>query len=141
MPQPAACRQRRSDCRNWPARYRGTWSDARADFYHRAFGQHARAGLDPDIHQIGVGPTHDGEMAARNAIVLGAPYQREVRDLVEDAKAGLQSAALASGGDYLLNWALEHRERINGRIRRELSTSQIAIFEAVGQILVKTEVR
>jgi hypothetical protein len=76
-------------------------SDARAHFYRAAFVQHARAGLDPDIHQVGLAPTPEGEAAARAAEILGRNYKMDFVDLVGDAQAGLQSAALTGGGDYL----------------------------------------
>jgi len=77
---------------------------------------------------------------------MGRSYDLDFRDLVEDARAALQSAGLAeasSGPDapYLQNWATEHGQRIAARANRELSDSQIAIFEAVGQILIKPELR
>ena len=118
-------------------------SDARASFFRQAFRQHE---LDPELHQVGLGPTPEAEAAARDAQILGRSYDLDFRDLVEDARAGLQSAALAeqsSGPDapYLQNWAAEHQQRITARVQGELSNSQIAIFEAVGQILVKPEFR
>jgi hypothetical protein len=118
-------------------------SDARAAFYRRSFGAHE---IDPEVHQIGLGPTPEGENAARNSTIFGRSYDLDFRDLVEDARAALQSAGLAeqsSGPDapYLLNWAVEHGERITARALGELSNSQIAIFEAVGQILIKPEFR
>jgi hypothetical protein len=118
-------------------------SDARGHFYRSAFRAHE---IDPEIHQTGLGPSQDGEQAARNSPILGRSYDLDFRDLVEDARAALQSAGLAeqsSGPDapYLENWAEEHRQRITARVQGELSNSQIAIFEAVGQILVKPEFR
>jgi hypothetical protein len=116
-------------------------SDARASFYRSSFAEHARAGLDPDVHQLGVGPTPEGEAAARRATIMNRSIVFDLVDLVSDAEAGLQSATLAGGGDYLETWAGEHRDRIESRVRRELSDSQIAIFHAVGTILVKPEFR
>jgi hypothetical protein len=118
-------------------------SDARAAFYQRSFGAHE---IDPAVHQLGLGPTAEGETVARDARILGRSYDLDFRDLVEDARAALQSAGLAeqsSGPDapYLENWAAEHRDRITARVAGELSNSQIAIFEAVGQILIKPELR
>jgi hypothetical protein len=120
-----------------------TVSDARGHFYRSSFRAHE---IDPEIHQTGLGPTQDGEQAARNSPILGRSYDLDFRDLVEDARAALQSAGLAeqsSGPDapYLENWAEEHRQRITARVAGELSNSQIAIFEAVGQILIKPELR
>ena len=62
-------------------------------------------------------------------------------DGVADADAGLQTATLAGGGDHFDNWAAEQRGRLAARVRGELSNSQIAIFNAVGQILVRPEFR
>jgi hypothetical protein len=115
--------------------------DARAHFYRAAFQQHARGDLAPDVHQVGLGPTAEGEAAARQVEIKGHNYTIDLVDIVGDAQTGLQSAALAGGGDYLDAWAGENRDRLVGRIRWELSDSQIAIFEAVGQILIKPELR
>ena len=116
----------------------------RGTFFRQAFRQHQP--LDLELHQVGLGPTAEAEAAARDARILGRSYDLDFRDLVEDAKAALQSAALAeqsSGPDvpYLQNWAAEHGQRITARVHGELSNSQIAIFEAVGQILIKPEYR
>jgi hypothetical protein len=116
-------------------------SDARGHFYRESFNQHQRAGLDPDIHELSVGPTHDGELAARNTPILGRPYDRDLLDLVEDADRALTSATLAGGGEFLTNWSTTHRDRLVGRANRELSDAQMAIFEAVGEVLVKPELR
>jgi hypothetical protein len=118
-------------------------ANARGYFYRRAFVQHPR---DPAVHRLDLGPDADGEHAVRTLPILGRSYVHEIDDLIQDARAGLQSAALAeesSGPDapYLENWAAEHAERITARVHGELSNSQIAIFEAVGQILVRPEFR
>ena len=132
-------------------------SDARAAFYRQAFRQH-QAALDPDVHQLGLGPTHEGERAARTVAILGRNYFADITDLVEDARASLTSAALADqggdlhhflpheggggyGGSYLESWAQNNRDRLAGLTARNLSDAQIAIFEAVGQILIKPELR
>jgi hypothetical protein len=115
--------------------------DARSHFYRSAFVAHRRNGLDPAIHDTAMAPTPEGEAASRSAEVLGRNYVHDVLDLVSDAQAGLQSATLAGGREYLDGWAREHRDRIESRARSELSNSQIAIFEAVRQILVKPEFR
>lgn len=118
-------------------------ADARAAFYRSAFQQHTRAGLDPDIHQVGLGPDHEGEQSARSAPILGRRFGSDMMDVVEDAIAAMTSAALAdqSGGSFLQSWADQTRDRVASLTARELSTAQIAIFEAVGQILIKPELR
>ena len=113
----------------------------RPDFYRAAFAQHRGAGLNPDVHQTDLAPTPEGESAARRTTVLGRDYALDLTDLVSDAEAALTSASLAGGGDFLEAWAAENGGRLSSRVRSELSTSQIAIFEAVGQILVKPELR
>jgi hypothetical protein len=113
--------------------------DARSQFYHAAFGQHDRQ--NPELHQVGLGPDAGGERAAREARILGRDYGADITDLVEDANTALQSAALAGGGDFLASWATEHVQRISSRVHGELSNSQIALFEAVGQILITPEFR
>jgi hypothetical protein len=119
-------------------------SDARASFYRQAFRQHQP--LDPDVHQLGLGPDHQGEAAARSAAILDRSYHAELLDVISDAQASLTSAALAdqsgtAGGSFLQSWTDQNRDRLIGLTARQLSDAQIAIFEAVGQILVKPELR
>jgi hypothetical protein len=116
-------------------------SDSRASFYRQSFARHARAGLDPDVHQVGMGPTPEGEAAVRNATIMNRDIAFDLVDMVSDAEAALQSAALAGGGEYLDGWAATTRDRIAARVRTELSDSQMAIYSAVGDILVKPELR
>jgi hypothetical protein len=122
-------------------------SDAKASFYRQAFQQHSRAGLDPEIHQLGLGPDQYGETAARVTPILGSTYANQALDAMADVEAALTSATLADqaggpgGGSFLQNWADQHRDRLVSLTARELSTAQIAIFEAVGQILIKPELR
>jgi hypothetical protein len=119
-------------------------SDGKASFYRQAFQQHTRAGLDPDVHQLGLGPDHHGEQAARQTAILGWKHTDELLDVISDAQASLTLAALAEqsgGGPFLQSWADQQRDRLAGLTARQLSDAQIAIFEAVGQILVKPELR
>jgi len=118
-------------------------SDGRAAFYRQAFRQHP---IDPDVHQLGLGPDHHGELAARSAQILGRHYRDELLDLVSEAQASLTSAALADetglhDGSFLASWQQQHRNRLAAVTAAQLSNAQIAIFEAVGQILVKPELR
>ena len=117
----------------------GHISDARGAFYRDAFRQHRP--LDPAVHLVDMRGSPHGEAAARSARILGRSYDLDIRDLIEDAKAGLQTAMMADGGHWLANWATDHAERIAARAVGELSDSQIAIFEAVGQVLVRPELR
>ena len=36
---------------------------------------------------------------------MGRSYTHDITDIMGDAEAGLQSAVLAGGGDYLENWS------------------------------------
>jgi hypothetical protein len=116
-------------------------SDARAHFYCTSFHDHRRAGLDPDVHDLTMAATPEGEAVARQATILRSDVVFDLVDMVSDAEAALQSATLAGGGEYLDSWASATRDRLDSRVRRELSDSQIVIFEAVGQILIKPELR
>jgi hypothetical protein len=116
-------------------------ADTRGHFYRAAFALHRRNGLDPAIHRTDLAPDPEGEAVVRRAEVLGRNYVADFLDIVSDADAGLESAVLAGGGDYLDAWEDEHRDRLTGRATAELSNSQMAIFEAVGQILLKPELR
>ena len=50
-------------------------------------------------------PTPDGEAAAPRATILGSNIVFDLVDIVSDAEAGLQSATLAGGGEFLESWA------------------------------------
>jgi hypothetical protein len=122
-------------------------SDARASFYHSAFHAHRSRGLSPATHDLSIGPHPAGEAVVRGTPLFGRDHYDDLGDVLEDAKAALQSAALASGqpaaepSSWLENWRTDQAERIGGTMHRMLSDSQIGIFEAVGQILVKPEFR
>jgi hypothetical protein len=116
-------------------------ADARGHFYGAAFDRHRRDGLDPAIHDTTPAPTPEGEAAARNAQVLGRNYVNDVLDLVSDTGAGLDSAVLAGGGEFLDGWEIDHRQALTARVHSELSNSQTAIFEAVKHILVMPQFR
>jgi hypothetical protein len=122
-------------------------SDARASFYHSAFHLHRQRGLSPDTHDLSIGPHPAGEAVARGTPLFGRDLYDDLGDQLEDAKAALQSATLASGepaaepSTWLESWRADQAERIGGTMHRMLSDSRIAIFEAVGQILVKPEFR
>ena len=121
----------------------GHVADAKGHFYRQAFQQHSRAGLDPAVHQLDLGPDQVGEQAARQAAILGWKHADQLLDVISDAQASLTSAALAdqNGGSFLGGWAEQHRDRLAALTARQLSDAQIAIFEAVGQILIRPELR
>ncbi len=113
--------------------------EARGAFYRAAFGQHARAGLDPEVHQLGLQPDHSGEAAARAARILGRSFPADLRGLIRGAAGGLLS--VGTGDDDARMWRLVQAKRLTDLARRELSDSQVAIHQAIGQILIKPELR
>ena len=123
-------------------------SEARGTFYRRAFAHHRRD-LDPEIHQVDLGPTAEGEDVARQARILGRDFGTDVAELLKQAGAHL---ALASAEVRRRNrshtqamaldtWFATNRDRLTSRARRELSNSQMALHHAIGHLLLKPELR
>jgi len=128
----------------------GALQDARGHFYRRAFALHRQAGLDPAVHQAELQPTSEGEQVARDAKIFGRTLQLDITGLIADSVAALTSVVLAANdprtvahvrGNLLGNWQGEQHRRLDGYSRRELSDAQIAIFNAVGRILVLPNLR
>lgn len=116
-------------------------SDARRLFYHASFNAHRSAGLDPTIHQLDVGPTPDGEQAASSVPILGRSFSRDVLDLAADTMMSLDSAVFAGDPEFVEAWHGQQPERFKRRAAAELSDAQIALYESIGQLLVKPELR
>jgi len=114
-----------------------TLSDARAGFYRQAFDLH-RLDWDPDVHQD-VYPDPDGETAARTAQIAGIDQARDLNKLVESAKQELRTTVAATLP--LAAWEHRHRDAISSRIKRHLNDAQVALHEAVGQVLIKPHLR
>jgi len=124
--------------------------DARGHFYRRSFALHRKAGLDPAVHQVELQPTAEGESAARNAKIFQRDLALDIDDLVNDSAASLTSTMLAANdprtighvrGNIFGNWQAEQHRALDGHSRRELSTAQIAIHEAIARILIRPELR
>lgn len=112
-------------------------SDARAGFYQQAFDLH-RLDWDPEVHRD-VYPDPDGEDAARHKMIGNLDQHRDIHRLIEEAKQGLRtrvSAALPLG-----TWEGQHRDAIGARIKRHLNDAQVALHEAVGQVLIQPHLR
>jgi hypothetical protein len=114
---------------------------ARRTLYHHAWHIHLAAGLDPSIHQLDQGPTLEGAQAAGTVEILGRSFPRDAWDLNADAIAGLDSAVLAGGGPFLESWHGDTAASLADRAAQEIGTAQHAIFEAVGQLLLKPAMR
>ena len=110
--------------------------DARAAFYHDAFPVHA----DPAIHRTDAGPSLEGERIARTAAIAGRDQQAELLGAVGMAAAELPAAAQA-GGEALTLWEARHRDAVTRHMRTALSDSQMALYHAVGRVLVRPELR
>lgn len=119
--------------------------DARAEFYRRAFDAHR----DPDIHRTDVGPSEDGERAARDAQIGG-------QDLWLEAARWATAAARELSGAYAAArtlpdeatrtaafsaWEARHRDAIRHWSRTALSDAQMALHNVVGHILVRPEMK
>jgi hypothetical protein len=124
--------------------------DARGAFYRRSFALHRQAGLDPTIHQTELQPTPEGEKVARDAQIFGRNADLDLAGLVEDSSTALQSAYLSAADDRTPRaaaqalwsaWENDQHERLMGFAERELSDAQIAIYNAIGRILVRPELR
>jgi hypothetical protein len=127
----------------------GLLSRARTAFYRDAFSLHRLYGLDPASHDLSMGPTPEGERAARTAPIAGVDQVAQLRHLIEGAREGLQLVAAtdrpsdgaAIRGARWGNWERSNADEIKAGIRAALSNAQIALFEAVGHLLVKPELR
>jgi hypothetical protein len=113
--------------------------DARADFYHRSFAAHAKRGLDPRIHRTDIGPTKEGEAAARDARILGRHLPTDLGEMASKAKSLLRLAEY--GEDGLATWVKVHRASFRAFAERSLTDSRTAINHAVGRVLIKPELR
>jgi hypothetical protein len=123
--------------------------EARVRFYHEAFAHH-RNRLDPDVHQVDLRPDFHGDQAVRHAPILGRWLDSDVVDLIKDCEASLTTAALASADSrtppatrraLYSTWHSQQHEHLTAYANRQLSDSQIAIYEAVGHLLVRPELR
>ena len=124
--------------------------EARGHFYRRSFALHRQVGLDPTVHQVELQPTAEGERAVRGATIFGRNLPLDIRDLVADSAASLTSTTLAANDPRTpahqaaalwSTWQAEQQRRLVGHARRELSDAQIAIFNAVGRILIRPDLR
>lgn len=114
--------------------------DARATFYRTAFDAQKRA-IGPE-HRSDVVADARGERAARTATIGRTDHYAEIATAISDAAAGLR-LVVATGYDAtaLQLWEGTHRDRIGTAVDAALTDSQIAIFEAVGRLLIRPDLR
>ena len=91
--------------------------DARAISTGRPSASTAAAASTPTSTSSGWHRPRKGRRRRDGRPIMGRDYTIDLVDLVGDAQAGLQSAALAGGGEYLDAWQLGHRDRLVGRVR------------------------
>jgi len=127
----------------------GLLSRARTEFFRDAFRLHRLTGLDPASHDLAMGPTPEGEKFARTAPISGVDQVAQLRHLIEGARDGLGLVASTdrpTDGAAIRDarwgtWERANADEINSAIRVALSDAQITLFELVGHLLVKPELR
>ena len=127
MPQLATCRRPKPGCRNCTVHWPGMSPMPGAISTARPSASTSRP-WTRRCTSSGWGRRPTGKRRRRDAQIMGRSYDVDFRDLVEDARAALQSAGLAeqsSGPDapYLQNWATEHAAADHGPGEPELSDS------------------
>jgi hypothetical protein len=116
--------------------------NARGTFLRDSFNLHPR---DPAIHNMDVGPTDEAIRAAREAPIAGHDVNKEIDMLIQAARTELANIANRSSAGpqeriaALGTWQDRHRSAIKSYIVTALSDSQMALFHAVGHLLVKPE--
>ena len=119
---------------------------ARGEFYMKAFTTQMLV-LDPSILIKGVGPTREGEYAARVAAIAGVDQASTISAAVEKARRELMLAEAtlhhreAMRPAVFAQWEIKHSKSINSVTSMALGTSQVALFHAVGQLMVRPEIR
>lgn len=111
--------------------------DARGDFYRRAWVDHRRAVFNQGILRTDLGPTEEGEIAARGVRVLGRDLGGDLRQLVTEARASLRLAGKDDGARHL--WASTYKNRMRRHVDRELLDSRTALYHAVGFLLISRD--
>ena len=118
---------------------------ARAEFYTKAFTTQL-AVLDRSLLIPGIGPTQEGEYAARLAPIKGVDQASMISASVEKARRELGLAMASSYGRtgellVFVQWEKRHNRSINSTTSMALGTSQVALFHAVGQLMIRPEIR
>jgi hypothetical protein len=119
---------------------------ARQEFYTQAFpAQWSR--LDPEIVDPEKGPTEEGLEQATSFPILNSDQASDLALAVERARKELMLAAGAYAQEILMrplayaNWERTHRDAITIAAIMALSNAQVALFQAVGRLLIKKELR
>jgi hypothetical protein len=117
---------------------------ARREYYRDAFPTVA-ADLPPELLDSTVTPSAEGPDSAATAPITVSDQAKMIKTAVDEARHGLKLAAVTSFGDAAIKpvvhetWERRHRSAIGSTVRLILSDAQIALREAVGQIVIKSE--
>jgi hypothetical protein len=121
-------------------------ADARCSFYRDAFPAQW-AILDPEIVDPDMGPTEDGVEIAGTAPILGEDQAGHIDAIVERARqeimltAGVYADAPDARMAAYKSWVIRYGESIGLTMEASLSNAQVALYEAVGRLLIRKELR
>ncbi len=119
---------------------------AREKFLRDSFRTHSQE-LDPAIVDQTVTPSRSMAHAAKHAPIMGVDQAGDLRRLAETAHDELRLAAFTNHTDATIRgaahetWETRHRGRIKSAITSHLANAQVAIHNAVGDLMIKPELR
>jgi hypothetical protein len=119
---------------------------ARREFYCDGFTT-ALSELDPGIVDPTVQPTVAGSLAAITAPIGGRDQAKAIGSSIEAARGELRFLDVVDFDDpstrsaAIDTWERRHSERIGQLVTTSLSDAQIALREAISQIVIKPEYR
>ena len=120
---------------------------ARSEFYRRSFLDQRRE-LAPDIVDLTFHPTPEGALAASRAPIGGQDQYAELKDLVGQAASQLRMiSGIGAQGDpsarvaYHEAWERRHRDTIVSTAESALSDAQISLFNVIGLLMIRPEIR
>ena len=121
-------------------------ANVRSQFDRRAFHHHR----DLAIHDTEACPSQEGEQFARTAAIAGRDQYRDEAGPLAEAIAHLHTARAAAVDDrtshqlraaMLAGWGCRHRPQITRHVQTALPDAQMAIHHALGEALVRKELR
>jgi hypothetical protein len=128
----------------------GLVGEARAAFYRDSFALQRRR-LDPEVHDLDLAPSADDVLVAQRHPIGGRHFPLAIQDIVtDDAGRSLDMAiAVVMTGDtspgakqaVLDTWQRKYSEKAAARVESELKTTAIALYEAVGRLMLRPEYR
>jgi hypothetical protein len=114
---------------------------ARSEFHRDGFTA-ALSDADPRVVDTTIRPTAESDRAAQTAPIAGRDQAKDIEAAVVEACSRLRLSANAEPfRGWHAGWELHHRAVLAGRIRSSLSDAQIALREAISQIVIKPEFR